>query len=168
MGQPHPIRRGRFPAPILALAATLAALTPAPSPAAILINEIFPNPVGSETGPQEKVEIYNSGPGAVDLTGWAIDDAATIGNISIRAGFPEHLDPACSTNPVIQPGEFRVIFMGTGSAVLNNTGDNVYLVSDRLAIATVVHTVTFPGTVGEDQSWACVPNGTSSLSLIHI
>jgi len=164
MGQPHPIRRGRFPAPILALAATLAALTPAPSPAAILINEIFPNPVGSETGPQEKVEIYNSGPGAVDLTGWAIDDAATIGNISIRAGFPEHLDPACSTNPVIQPGEFRVIFMGTGSAVLNNTGDNVYLVSDRLAIATVVHTVTFPGTVGEDQSWACVPNGTSSFA----
>jgi hypothetical protein len=168
MGLPHPCRRvPGFPRhALLAGAVALACCAAGPARAAIVINEIYPNPVGAETGLQEKVEIYNTGPNAVDMTGWAIDDAATIGTSSIRGGIPEHLDVACSTNPVIQPGEFRVVYMGAspGSGALNNTGDTVYLTSDRLAMATVVHTVIYGQTPGEDQSWACVPNGSANFA----
>jgi hypothetical protein len=82
------------------------------------------------------VEIYNSGPNAVDVTGWAIDDAVTITTTAFRARLPEDFDPACSTNPILQPGEFRVVHMYQPSgAVLNNTGDDVYLVTNSLHAA---------------------------------
>ena len=91
-----------------------------------MINEILPNPAGSDTG-TERVEIYNAGAGAVDMTGWAIDDAVTIGQVAVRARIPEDLDPTCSTSAVIGPGQFRVVMMQGGAQVLNNTGDDVYL-----------------------------------------
>jgi hypothetical protein len=47
---------------------------------------------------------------------------------------------------------------------LNNSGDDVYLVSNRLLNATVVQQVTYPATVGEGQAWACIPNGTTSFA----
>ena len=59
--------------------------------AQVRINEILPNPLGTDTG-TEWVEIYNAGPGPVDLTGWAIDDAATFDEIAVRARIPEDLD----------------------------------------------------------------------------
>ena len=136
----------------------------APAYAQIRINEIFPNPVGSNEVGLEWIEIYNSGASSVDVTGWAIDDAVTIGQVAVRARIPEDFDPACSTNPVIGPGEFRVIRPTATSINLNNTGDDVYLVSNRLLNATVVQQVTYPATVGEGQSWACIPNGTTSFA----
>lgn len=164
MGQPHPYRRDVTLAPALALAAALTVLAWAPARAAIVINEIFPNPPGSETGTMEKVEIFNTGPNAVDLTGWAIDDAATIAQVGIRAGLPENLDATCSTNPVIQPGEYRVVYMQGSSGVLNNGGDTVYLVSDRLVNATVVSVVTYPA-AAENVAWSCVPDGSASFAF---
>src|SRR5262245_34965519 len=77
--------------------------------AQVVINEIFPNPVGTETGFDEVVEIYNAGPNPVDMTGWAIDDLATIGTVSTRARIPEDLVSTCSLNPVIGPGEIRLV-----------------------------------------------------------
>ena len=64
----------------------------APASAQIRINEIFPNPVGSNENGWEWIEIYNSGVGSVDLTGWAIDDAVTIGQTAVRARIPEDFD----------------------------------------------------------------------------
>jgi hypothetical protein len=49
--------------------------------------------------------------------------------------------------------------------VLNNGGDDVYLVSNRLVSATVVQLVTYPATPGEGVSWACIPNGTTSFAF---
>jgi hypothetical protein len=138
-------------------------LSPVPLSAQVYVNEILPNPVGTDTG-TERVEIYNAGPGAVDMTGWAIDDAVTIGQTAVRARIPEDLDATCSSSAIIGPGEFRLVMMTGGAAVLNNTGDDVYLVSDRLLAATVVHAVTYPATVGEGQVWACVPNGSASFA----
>ena len=138
-------------------------LGPLPLSAQVFVNEILPNPIGSDTG-TERVEIYNGGVSSVDMTGWAIDDAVTIGQVAVRARIPEDLDPSCSTNPVIGPGEFRLVAMQGGVAVLNNTGDDVYLVSNRLLSATVVHSVTYPATVGEGQVWASIPNGTSNFA----
>jgi hypothetical protein len=156
-----PVVRARIAA-TLAVAAVLGFVA-APLQAAVFINEILPNPVGIDNG-FELVEIYNSGPNAVDMTGWAIDDAVTIGQTAVRARIPEDLDPSCSTNPVIQPGEFRTVGMQGGAAVLNNTGDDVYLVSNRLLAATVVHAVTYPQPPGEGVVWACIPNGSSNFT----
>src|SRR6185503_8979162 len=148
----------------LTFAAALSLLA-LPAAAQIKINEIFPNPLGVETGPDEWVEIYNAGVSAVDMTGWAIDDLVTISSAAVRARIPEDLDVNCSSNPVIQPGEFRVVRMTAGSAVLNNGGDTVYLVSDRLLNATVVDVVVYPSGVPETQSWGCVPNGTTTFAI---
>jgi len=161
MGLPHAVRRALRA--VLPLAALLLA-TPLPALGQVRINEILPNPVGAETGPEEWVEIYNAGPNAVDMTGWAIDDLVTFTQVAVRARIPEDLDPACSTNPVIGPGEFRVVRMLAGSAVLNNGGDTVYLVSDRLLNATVVDVVVYPA-AAEGVSWGCIPNGTTSFAF---
>src|ERR1700675_251731 len=98
------------------------------------------------------------------MTGWGIADAVTISQVAVRARIPEDLDPTCSTSAIIGPGEFRVVMMQGGAAILNNTGDDVYLVSNRLLAATVVHSVTYPATVGEGQVWASIPNGTSNFA----
>jgi flagellar hook assembly protein FlgD len=131
--------------------------------AAVYINEILPNPVGTDNG-FEYVEIYNSGPNAVDMTGWAIDDAVTIGQAIVRARIPEDFFVSCSTNPVIQPGEFRLVGMQGAQAVLNNTGDDVYLVSSRVLAPTVIHAVTYPQPPGEGVVWAPIPNGTGTFA----
>jgi hypothetical protein len=146
----------------LALLLALAALA-RPAAAAVFINEILANPVGNDVG-TERVEIYNSGPNAVDMTGWGIDDAVTISTAAVRARIPEDLDPTCSTNPIIQPGEFRSVMMQGGAAVLNNTGDDVYLVSNRNVSATVVQLVTYPAAT-DDRTWSCVPNGTTNFAF---
>jgi hypothetical protein len=159
MPRSWPLRVPFVPAAILAFAT----LAPAPLFAQVFVNEILPNPTGTDTG-TERVEIYNAGPGSVDMTGWAIDDAVTIGAVGVRARIPEDLDPACSTSAVIGPGEFRLVMMTGGTAVLNNTGDDVYLVSDRLLAATVVHSVTYPATVGEGQVWSSIPNGSANYA----
>jgi hypothetical protein len=138
-------------------------MSPLQVSAQVFVNEILPNPIGTDTG-TERVEIYNAGGSAVNLTGWAIDDAVTIGQVAVRARIPEDLDPTCSTSAIIGPGEFRVVMMQGGAAILNNTGDDVYLVSDRLLSATVVHSVTYPATVGEGQVWASIPNGTANFA----
>jgi hypothetical protein len=171
MGQPGRLQRGpRRPAALAAriltcLAGAVLCTSATPARAAVFINEIFPNPAGVETGPMEKVEIYNAGPGSVDMTGWGIDDAVTITTTAVRARIPEDLDPTCSTSAIIGPGEIRLVMMSAGSAVLNNGGDDVYLVSDRLLNATVVQLVTYPATPGEGLSWACLPNGTTSFAF---
>ena len=163
---PHDLPGPRPAHPLRTLALTaLLSLAALPAAAQIKINEIFPNPLGAETGPDEWVEIYNAGAVPVDLTGWAIDDLVTITQTAVRARIPEDFDPACSLNPVIQPGEFRVVRMTGPTAALNNGGDNVYLVSDRLLNATVVDLVIYPAGVPETQSWGCVPNGTTTFAV---
>ncbi len=164
MGLIERIASALHPRAVLPFAAALGlSLGAVPGSAGVFVNEILPNPVGTDTG-TERVEIYNAGPGSVDMTGWAIDDAATIGQVAVRARIPEDLDATCSTSAIIGPGEFRVVMMQGGAAILNNTGDDVYLVSNRLLAATVVHSVTYPATVGEGQVWSSIPNGSVSFA----
>lgn len=146
----------------LLLCAGLLALAPTLSLAQVVINEILPNPVGTDTG-TERIEIYNAGSTPVDMTGWAIDDAATIDAAAVRCRIPEDFVAGCSTNPIIQPGEFRVLQMQAGAAVLNNTGDVIYLVSNRIVPASVVHVVTYPTVPSEGVVWAALPNGSTNF-----
>lgn len=152
----------RFGAALVVLA--FAVLGSSSALAQIRINEIFPNPVGSNEVGLEWIEIYNAGNTTIDVTGWAIDDAVTITQTAVRARIPEDFDGSCGSSPIMAPGEFRVIRPTATSINLNNGGDDVYLVSDRALNATVVQLVTYPATVAEGQAWACIPNGTTNFA----
>ena len=72
----------RSPSPALPIrfavsVALVLALSPAAALAQITINEVLANPVGTDNG-FERLEIYNAGPTAINVTGWCIHDAATI------------------------------------------------------------------------------------------
>jgi hypothetical protein len=137
----------------------------APVSAQIRINEIYPNPPGTETGADELVEIYNAGSTSIDVTGWAIDDAVTIGQVAVRARCPEDFVASCGTSAIIGPGEYRLVRGMAAGAYLNNGGDDVYLVSDRLMNATVVQLVTYPdAALHSGETWGCIPNGTTSFA----
>ena len=155
----------------------LAAFTPAfavvvfptSTGAQILINEILPNPTGNDVG-TERLEIYNAGTEAVDMTGWAIDDAATIDQAAVRCRIPEDFDTAmCPGGVVIGPGEFRVLKGQSTAAWLNNSGgDDVYIVANRVLPAIVIDKVTYPGTELSpggrvDSVWAAIPNGSRNF-----
>ncbi|MEO5617275.1 MAG: lamin tail domain-containing protein, partial [Candidatus Eisenbacteria bacterium] len=145
------------------------ALDPAAAFAQIVINEIYPDPAGTDD-PLERVEIYNAGVTAVDVTGWGIHDAASIdGSPALRCRLPEDFDTStgCSGSAIIQPGEFRIVKYGPGTPVawLNQGGDDIYLCSNRIQPPVVVHQVTYPSASGHiDEVWAAVPNGTSSFA----
>ncbi len=157
---------GRFPAVRLSAvvaACALIGLLPSAAAAQIVINELLPNPSGDDVG-TERVEIYNAGTTPVDLTGWAIDDAATIDQVAVRCRIPEDFDPTCSTDPIIGPGEFRVVKGTSTAAWLNNGGDDVYLISDRTLTPNVVHFVQYPSaSLQVDMVWAALPNGTGNF-----
>lgn len=141
-------------------------LTSSAALAQIRINEIYPNPPGTETGFDEMVEIFNAGPLPVDMTGWAIDDLVTIGTTATRCRIPEDLVATCSTNPVIGPGEVRLVKGQASASWLNNAGgDTVYLISDRSASPTVVDVVTYPDASAQSgMVWSCIPNGTTNFA----
>ncbi len=128
----------------------------------IVINEILPNPDGSDTG-TERLEIYNNGPDAIDVTGWAIDDAATIDEASVRARIPEDFDTAsCPGSAIIQPGEYRVIKGQSTNPFLNNSGDDIYLITDRTVTPNIVDVVTY-GSAPSGDVWACLPDGSENF-----
>jgi hypothetical protein len=42
--------------------------------AQVVINEFLPNPVGGAPEDGEFIELYNTGAGPVEISGWALDD----------------------------------------------------------------------------------------------
>ncbi len=131
--------------------------------AQVVINEIYANPPGDDTG-TERVEIYNAGPTAVNMTGWAIDDLATIDAVGVRCRIPEDFDTtACPGSVIIQPGEFRLLKGQTAAAWINNGNEIIYLVAGRVVGAPVVSQVQYnPAT--PDSSYAALPNGSSNFA----
>jgi lamin tail-like protein/flagellar hook capping protein FlgD len=154
-----------FLLPALLALATLA-LMPEPASAQIRINEVYANPPGA-TELEERVEIYNAGVTAIDVTGWAIHDAATIdGNPAPeRCRIPEDFDTStgCSGSAIIGPGEFRLVKATAAAAWINNGTEDVYLCSNRTIPATIVHQVSWVSTV-EGSSWSALPNGSSNFA----
>lgn len=72
----------RFGSLLLTLALLASALH---ASAALVISEVLYNEVGSDTG-GEWIEIYNSGPGAIDLTNYKIGDEETSGGTGDTEG----------------------------------------------------------------------------------
>ena len=153
----------------LAVAVALVlAFSPPGALAQIRINEVLANPIGTDNG-LERLELYNAGSTAIDVTGWCIHDAATIdGNPApSRCLLPENFVAAgCPTTALIQPGEFRVVQPTiTNSGIFNNTTESLYLCSDRVIPATVVDQVSYDGTgIAEGQVWAALPNGSANFA----
>ncbi|MFN2250622.1 MAG: lamin tail domain-containing protein [Anaerolineae bacterium] len=103
--------------------------TAAPPPtvgpgAAPVLNEYLPAPReidwdgdGEATADDEWIEIYNSGPTAINLRGWQLDDLEDGGS-----------DPfAIAADAVVAPGGFLLLFKKDTGLSLNNGGDAVRL-----------------------------------------
>jgi len=135
-----------------------------PCEAGIVINELLPNPSGDDVG-TERLEIYNNGPTTIDVTGWAIDDAATIDETAVRARIPEDFDTSvCPASALIGPGEFRVVKGQSTNPFLNNSGDDVYLITDRTLNPHVEDVVTYGSASSQSgRVWACVPDGSENF-----
>ncbi|MEM6609424.1 MAG: ExeM/NucH family extracellular endonuclease [Pseudomonadota bacterium] len=107
-------------------------------PPQILISEIMYNPASSEDD-WEWVEIYNSGTGAIDLSGWVFDDinstaqsSANIASGSVSAGGSAILYnaddlTAADFEAAWGSGINLIAVTGWSAAALNNGGDTVSL-----------------------------------------
>jgi hypothetical protein len=81
----------------------------------IVINEILPNPLDSDTG-NERVELFNAGSSAIDLQGWYLKDR--IGNTVSTLPSDKLIG-----DMLMAPGAFLV----AKAKDLNNDGDDVIL-----------------------------------------
>ena len=125
----------------------------------VCINELLPNPNGSDSGNYpagEWVELHNSGSTDIDLQGWTLEDAG---------GWVHPIDAntwvgfANLATPYVLPaGDYAIISENSrGTLKLNNAGETLYL---KDGSGTTVHTVTtgqanndvskFPGTSPTD------------------
>jgi hypothetical protein len=136
---------------------------------AIVLNEVLPDPA-SDWSPSdgdedyhsledEWVEIFNTGPEAVDVTGWRLHDA--VSDSSWRFAF----------EGVLEPGHFFVVYgneayqwedangYAKNGLSLNNSGDTVTLVAADLT--TIVDQVSYESQdIGDDRSYGRVPDGS--------
>jgi hypothetical protein len=92
-------------------------------PSGILLNEILPNPEGSDET-DEWIELYNSNNFDVDLSGWKIQDTAgTITTFTI----PKHLPDGRQAN--ISAGGFLVFKRPDTKIMLNNDEDGLNILT---------------------------------------
>lgn len=155
----------------LALHDTLAAAPASPGtradgspwglPPRVIINEVYPDPIGTEAG-QEYVELVNLSDAPVDLLGWRLSDA-----VRERHTF--------STPYTLGPGQALVLFdtgdhsaipnaitSSTGQLGLNNTGDTLTL---QDPLGRVADTATYTTTT-EGVSLNRATDGDASAPLI--
>lgn len=112
----------------------------------MVINEVFPNPSGSSSEPNEFVELYNTdGQNSVDLEGYVLEDAVPR-TFSI-------------TGVTISPNGYHSFTRGETGIALNNTGDTIVLKDND---QNVLDSFTFEKTI-EDRSWSRIPNGTGDF-----
>jgi len=116
----------------------------------VVINEILPNPIEDPDGSNERVELYNAGSTAVNVSGWYIND--TIGN---KRDIESHI---ISGSINMTPGSFLVV----SKTNLDNGGDDVILYDD---IGNQIDLVTYHDSSSHvAKSWACMPDGSELWS----
>lgn len=103
----------------------------------IFLNEILPNPEGSDSG-HEFIELYNPTNEAVSLDGCSIQTNA---NTKVYAL------PAIS----IEPGGYYAVYdIESGLTLANNAGGTVWLLSSSAELQEI----SYPGELDENVSWA--------------
>ncbi len=146
--------------------------TPLPTPSAtasptvsvyssdIHISEFLPNPVGNDTT-GEFIELYNSSPDSVDLSGWVLDDIE-------EAGSAPYTIP---TGTLIAGNNFLVLYRPQTRLSLNNDSDHVRLVRpdgvivDDIAYDDVAEGYSYNrlGDGTYEQSFSPSPNTANSI-----
>ena len=106
----------------------------------ICINELMPNPMGTDTGNYpacEWVELYNSGTSDINLQGWTLVDAAQYSH-PIDAN--TWVDFANLATPYVLPaGDYAIIAENSqGTLKLNNAGETLDLID---GVGVSVHSV---------------------------
>jgi len=86
----------------------------------LVINEIFPNPSGTDSG-LEWAELYNSTNTPLDLSGWWVDDSGT----ELGSGAYEIPD-----GTMLAGLDYYVVELPAGSFALNNTGGDCVKIYD--------------------------------------
>lgn len=125
---------------------------PGVASADVVVNEILPNPTGSDGG-QEFVELYNDGAAPVALDGWAIQTATS--SYSTKFTFPSGTTLAAGAYLVVGEADvagadLRATSLGMGNA--GGSGDAVRLIhADESVVDTVVY--------GPDNSDAFLADG---------
>jgi len=155
--------------------AVVAAMVPWVARADVVINELMADPASdwSPTDGDEEYssiqdewfEIHNTGPAAVDVSGWRLRDA--VSDSSWRYGF----------SGTIAAGDFLVVYGNEAYAwedangyprnglSLNNGGDTVTLVAADLV--TVVDVIAYDGDGARDDcSFGRLPDGTDDWRLL--
>jgi hypothetical protein len=150
--------------PIAILIASLALSTALPAGAGVVISEVMYDTVGVESGSTvgEWVEVFNTGPGSVDMTNWQLEkdnaiDGAGADRLALVQG-PATLGPgqfalivpggdaAASTAPLLETWHIPPLLTvfscnWTGARNLNNSGETIAL---RDAAGALVDQVAIP------------------------
>ncbi len=113
--------------------------------AQVVFNEIFANPSGSRSEPDEFIELMNISATAVDLTGFKIKELS--GN--------EYVIESITLNP----NSFVSFRRQDTSVILNNDKDEVFLINEQ---GKVLDSFSYEQTI-EDRSWSRVPDGTGGF-----
>jgi hypothetical protein len=120
--------------------------TPDPKPVltceGIIINEILPNPAGSDTG-QEFTELYNPTNEVISLKGCSLQTSANSKKYEFGS-------------KSLQPKEYLAVDDTLSGLTLSNTsGGTVWLLSPSEELQAIV----YPGNLEDDQSWALFSGG---------
>ncbi len=122
-------------------------INPSLAVAQVVINEVFANPSGSVSEPNEFIELYNSGTDSATITGWQISD--THGSTKTYI-FPE---------ATLGSGNYINFRRSVTGITLNNDGDGVELKDKD---NNLIDSMGFEETI-EDRSWSRIPNGFGSF-----
>ena len=131
--------------------------TPAPTwiPGRVVINEVLMRPrhdwegAGGVTTDDEFIELYNRGPGTVNLRGWTLDDTVVGGS----KGYA--LPPI-----TLEAGEFVALFRSRTHVALNDGGDQVRLSAPD---GHPVDKVRYLGPSAVNLSYGRLPDGDDVL-----
>lgn len=130
------------------------------SNADIIINEFVPNPTGTDNASMpdgEWIELYNKGNWAINVDGWVLDAGA--------AGILINPSITNTGTTAIAPGGYLVVYRNGSPAIeLVNSGDtvNLRLTSGGIVIDNFTYT-----SIGENKSWARVPNAGSNWIIAN-
>lgn len=126
----------------------------------VVINEIMFNPDGEDNLNEyegEWVELFNPNPFSIDLTGYSIKDAAGWQVFLNQENCDNNSDASDGGEIIINPNGFLVLFMNR--AILNNSGDSVYLYDNQRQL---IDQVTYPGYYQENVIYGRFPDGADS------
>lgn len=131
-------------------------------PSDIILNEIMPNPLGSDTGfvglplDGEWVELYNRGASPIDVNGWYLYD-----NNNSHA-LPINSSRTSGGTTIIPAGGLLTVYRnGDSDFNLDNDGDKVRLYNGSIGSGGILmDSFTYIFNLGENNSYARIPDGS--------